>query len=180
MISKSKKNKQIYRILKSNSGVTIMEMLVVLVLIAILSGLVGLTYQYIHNANVQKAGENLAAALRTARTTSMSKGTEKGRLNLISEGGRLYYTIGDSTEKQEICNQVMGFCIYTTKNAGSTSLAPTGQTGDCTITIRFTAAGMLDNSAFGSNYVVFFKGNRAYSVLVYPETGKIEQTLFYY
>ena len=180
MISKSEKNNQIGNVLKNNFGVTIIEMIVVMAIIAILSGLIGLTYQYIHNANVQKAGENLAAALKAARTMSMSKGTEKGRLNLISEGGRLYYTIGDSTEKEEICNQVMGFCIYTTKNTGTTNLAPTGQTGDCTITIRFTAAGMLDNSVFGSNYVVFFKGNRAYSVLVYPETGKIEQTLFYY
>ncbi len=167
-------------LISNNSGVTILEMLLVLVLVAILSGLVGLTYQYIHNANVQKAGENLAAALRAARTMSMSKGTEKGRLNIIVEGGKMYYTIGDSTEKEEICNQIMGFCVYTSTGNTSTNLAPTGQTGDTTITVRFNTAGMLDQSGSGTNYVVFFKGQRAYSVLVYPETGKVEQTLFYY
>ena len=172
---KKKKNE----LIGNNSGVTIFEMLLVLVLIAILTGLVGLTYQYIHNANVQKAGENLAAALRAARTTTMSKGTEKGRLNIIIEGGRMYYTIGDSTEKQEICNQVMGFYVRPDKNS-ITNTPPAEKTGDSTITIRFNTAGMLDVSGSGANYVVFYKGNRAYSVLVYPETGKVEETLFYY
>ncbi len=169
----------IKKFIKNNSGVTILEMLVVLCVIAILSGIIGLTYQYIHNANVQRAGENLAAAIKAARTTSMAKGTEKGRLNIIVEGGKMYYSIGDSPEKEEICNQVMGFYIKPDKTT-VTNTAPGGQTGNTTVTIRFTSAGMLDKDHSGTNYIVFFKGKRAYSVLVYPETGKVEQTLFYY
>ena len=173
------KNKYtMYDGIRNNKGVTIIEMIVVLAIIAILSGLIGLTYQYIHNANVQRAGENLAAALKAARTTTMAKGTENGKLNIIVEGGKMYYTIGDSIEKEEICNQVMGFYIKPDKT-DVTNTPPSGQTGDSTVTIKFTPAGMLDAST-NVNYIVFFKGKRAYSVLIYPETGKVEQTLFYY
>ena len=173
-IRKSKK------VIHNNIGMTIMEMLIVMVLIAILSGLVGLTYQYIHNANVQEAGENLAAAIKTARTISMAKGTEKGRLTLYIDGGAMYYTIGDSTAKEKICNQIMDFTIFTSFNT-VTNLAPSSKSPDGTqYVLRFTTAGTVcasPNSDF--NYVVFYKGDRCYSILAYPETGKVEQTLFF-
>lgn len=166
----------------NNKGVTIMEMIVVMAIIAILSGLVGLSYQYIHNANIEKAGENLAAAIKSARTVTMAKGQENGKITLISEGGRLYYRIGDSTEKNELCTQTIGFYILDSDSTPTTAtnIIPPAKSGDGTWEIKFNTAGMLDTANFVANYFVFFKGNRCYSVLIYPETGKVETTLFYH
>ena len=166
--------------LLSNKGVTIFEMLLVMVIIAILTGLVSFSIQYVHNANVQKAGETLVAAIRTARTTSMTKGTERGKLTLYSEGGKLYYTIGDSSEKIQISTQAINFDIAFGVDMHATNLAPSVQEGDGTCVIKFDTTGMLKVGEHDANYIVFFKGRRCYSVLIYPDTGKVVETLFYY
>ncbi len=178
-MSDMKKTYSLKRLKDDNRGVTLFEMIIVMAIIVILSGLIGFTIQYVHNANVQKAGETLAKAIVAARTTTMTKGRENGRRTLYSEGGKLYYTIGDSNEKEQISTQTINFYIAGTPVL-TNGIAPSGQSPDGQTTIYFTTAGMLDMSSFGTNYVVFYKGKRCYSVMIYTNTGKVDESLFYY
>lgn len=164
------KNCQRKSILSSNKGFSLVELMVVIAIMAVATGLVTITYSLVHNANVSKAANALDTAFNKARVQSMAKGPDAGQLTLwIAADGILYYTIGDpSTETPTAVNTGTTEVRYGQVGAGSTygSMEPK--------TYRFNSAGMVLPSTEGTlpDYFQFFYGNRRVDVIFYLDTGK--------
>ncbi|MBR3515789.1 MAG: prepilin-type N-terminal cleavage/methylation domain-containing protein [Lachnospiraceae bacterium] len=164
-------------IVKNNRGVTLVELLIVLAISAILLGLVGISYSLVSNANVSKAATRLTNIIRTARTTSMSKGTEAGKLTLYEQHGSVYARIGDGQPEVITKMPVTMTAKYAT-DYSDTTLASEIVSSE----LRFTSSGMLRTAGIGDaqnkyNMFLLTNGRKNMKVLIYLETGKVEVTL---
>lgn len=155
-------------ILSSNKGFSLVELLVVVAIMAVATGLVSITYTLITNANVSKAANTLDTAFNKARVESMAKGPDAGQLTVWSTSGILYYTIGDpATETPIAVNNAstdfwchVGGSIY----PPNTDIPP--------MIYRFNSAGIVMPSSWISDYYEFSNGNRRVDVIFYLDTGK--------
>lgn len=149
-----------------NSGFSLVELMVVLAVTAIMVSLVTITIAVVNNSNVNKAASNFSAVLNRARTESMAKGTEAGRLTLTMENGRLYYQIGDplSAVKEEICSSLIAVQI-------SDGSGVYDYTDAKVITIRFNTSGMVAADSDPLVSLIFSRGNRRVQTTLYI-TGK--------
>lgn len=147
--------------IKNNKGISLFEMLIVLAIMSVVTGLAALSLSLVNSANVSKAADTYAAAVNTARTTSMAKGTALGTLHVVKEGsGAVYYYIGnDPTVRHMIC-----------KNPVETSL-PAGNTLDVT----FNSAGMVTS---GGN-VSFLCNKKKAIVSLSTISGKANTSIVY-
>ena len=85
---------------------TLIELLMFIAISSIILAMVMISYNVVNNANATKAARRLETVIRTARTQSMAKGQEEGKLTLTVLDGNVYATIGDpaTAESQQICN----------------------------------------------------------------------------
>ena len=164
------------KIWNDNSGFTLVELLVVLAIISILTGMAVLSFSVVGNADVNKAARNYSSILSKARTESMAKGTDAGQLNLIYENNRLYYWIGtedaSTAVKEEVCSSMIDVSLaYDANGIPSAADFVSGQI----YTIRFSTSGMVEPMDPSSNTflskVVFSRGNRTVETVLYL-TGK--------
>ncbi len=164
------------KIWNDNSGFTLAELLVVLAIISILTGMAVLSYSVVGNADVNKAARNYASILSKARTESMAKGTDAGQLNLIYENNRLYYWIGtedaSTAAKEEVCSSMIDVLLV--YDANGTPLVVEVESGH-TYIIRFSTSGMVEPLDPSTNLflsiVSFSRGNREVETVLYL-TGK--------
>lgn len=158
-------------ILNSNKGFSLIELIVVIAIMAVATGLVTITYTLVHNANVAKAANALDTAFNKARIQSMAKGTDAGQLTVWIEGGVMYYTIGDrATESPTAVNSAVIDISYS--DNGSTWLGPGVDMPD--VVYRFNSAGMViqQPGAYLPKMYEFSRGTRRVDVIFYLETGK--------
>ena len=87
---------------KNNKGFSLVEMLVVMAILAILTGGAVASISIVNNANVNKAASALDSAFSKARTNGMAKGSGY-HLKLSMEGNSLYAStlISGVLEKKE-------------------------------------------------------------------------------
>ena len=78
----------------NNKGFSYVELILVLAIMALMLGMIGLSYGLVTRNNVTKAAAKMESVFNTARITSLSKGSEAGALNIKQEGGIIYYGIG--------------------------------------------------------------------------------------
>ncbi|MBQ7834141.1 MAG: prepilin-type N-terminal cleavage/methylation domain-containing protein [Lachnospiraceae bacterium] len=79
---------------KDNKGFSYVELLLVLAIIAIMTGIMALSMSLVGRTNVNKGCDNLNNAMNQARTTSMARGRTNGQITISCEGGKYYYYIG--------------------------------------------------------------------------------------
>lgn len=163
------------KILNNNSGFTLLELLIVLAIVAIVTGIAGLSYSIVSNADVNKASRNFASVLSKARAESMAKGPDAGQLNLIVENGRLYYWIGTddaaTAVKSEISSSMIAVeVVY--DNSTDAVTAGTPITDGFTTTIRFSTSGLVERPGTPVlSKLIFSRGNRRVATTLYF-TGK--------
>lgn len=167
------KNCQRKSILGSNKGFSLVELMVVIAIMAVATGLVSITYSLVHNANVSKAANTLDTVFNKARVQSMAKGTDAGQLTLwIDDDNILYYTIGDPEGTGTAVNSGTTEVRY-----GRSGVSTTYDSMD-PITYRFNSAGMVTSSGTSlPDYFEFFYGTRRVGVRFYLDTGKHETML---
>ena len=166
----------------NNKGLTLVELMIVLGISAIIATLVLISYNVVNNANATKAARRLETVIRTARTQSMAKGMDAGKLTLEVQHGNLYAYIGDpaTATRQLICNSgvtVQG--IYCTDN-----YTPRTGTAFSTAYLVFNTSGTLRTVGTDAtkkttyNKFILNRGNRSFEVIVYSETGALETNMF--
>lgn len=158
-------------ILSSNKGFTLMELLVVVAIMAVATGLISITYSIVQNANVSKVANTLDTVFNKARIQSMAKGTDAGQLRLWIDEGILYYTIGDPDTEEPTAINSSVISIRYTDTMGTVS--STGVQYSPVYTYRFNSAGMVISS--GDMLVRDFEfsyGNRRVGVMFFLDTGK--------
>ena len=164
--------------LNNNKGMSLVELLVVICVIAILTGLMTVSMSIVNNANLSRAANTLSSALSTARAQSMARGSEKGYLHVFNVGNSLYYTIGTG-ERVKICNNIV-------KVIPINSATPVEDMSFAYSTVNyyvyFDSAGMVKPAPDGSmpiDELVFCKGNRRVYCYLYKETGKSTTNMYY-
>lgn len=144
--------KSVHRFLKNNKGFSLAEMLVVIAIMAILTGGAVASISIVNNANVNKAAKALDDAFSKARSNGMARGSSY-TFELSMIGNDLYANSGGSTEK------ISGGGVSVTLPA-STSYT-------------FTAdGGVLGTSGSVSENVIFTHGDRSAVFWFYSITGE--------
>lgn len=178
---------------KTNKGLTLVELIIVLGISAILLAMVGLSYSLINNTNVQKSARRLENVIRLARTRSMAKGPAAGKLVLYEQNGNIYARIGDDPSPELICNSgvtmeaIATSTVTASPTPGASSVNYTAKTGGAAIPplggtaevhIVFNAAGTIPAYSNSYNKFLLHRGNRNFEVIVYRETGAVETNMY--
>ena len=165
-----------------NKGFTLVEMMIVLGISAIVMGIVLISYNVVNNANATKAARRLETVIRTARTQSMAKGMEEGKLTLQMQHGNLYAYIGDpaTATRQLICNSgvkvegIMCTDDYTPRTGAAITTAY--MVFNTSGTLR--TVGTVTEEKTMYNKFILDNTSRRYEVIVYTETGALETNMF--
>lgn len=160
--------------LHNNKGVTLMEILVVLALICILSGLAGLSLSMINSSSVDKAAVMLSSTIDKGRYTAMAKGGDTHGEVLITSSGGKYISI-DSVREEMMANSSvkMFYSDFYVENT-------TAMNNLSACNIKFKSNGMVKEICGApANYskvytIAFKKGKKVSAVIIYPATGKSE------
>lgn len=169
-----------------NKGFSLIEMIVVLAVMSVLIAFASLSIATINNAKVNDAAARMVTMIRQARTQSISKGQEAGKLILTVEDGKLFGQIGDDGAKELISSGMIDVFVdnYQTSNPAASAGAYTstnisGATFTGPAEIRFLPSGVVDSatSSMPCN-IRFSRGNRHWRVLLYHETGRVEAAGF--
>lgn len=177
-------------VLKNNKGFSLVEMLIVIGVMAILTGIVATSVALVNNANVSRAAKTFESLLNQSRTQSMAKGSDAGKLTITKENGKVYGQIGTG-EKELICSRNID--VYFNAYNNGTSYTIRDYTdgakmadGDVRV-IRFATSGVAvknstvvpveDTKEFCK--LIFAHGNRKAEVTLYRETGKHDTVVFY-
>lgn len=151
--------KSVSKFLKNDKGFSLVEMLVVIAIMAILTGGAAASIAIVNNANVNKAAKMLDDAFSKARTNGMARGNDY-HLKLAMEGNSLYAstTVSGVLETKE---KISG---------GGVSVTLPGVTE-----YYFTADGgvkAVSGAVSVSENTVFTHGDRTANFWFYPITGE--------
>lgn len=167
------------RFIHNNKGVTLMELLIVLALIAVLSGLAGLSLSLINSSSVDKASTMLNASIEKGRYAAMAKGgNDHGVVNISVSGGS--YVDIDSIREEMLANSSVSV-FWSDYLIESTS----GMNSFSGTSIKYNSNGMIKEIFGGpANYskvyqIAFKKGKKVSAVVIYPATGKSETKGWY-
>lgn len=166
-------------ILKSNSGFSLLEMIIVIAIISIMTGISVLAFSVVDNANVSKAANSFDTAFNSARVESMARGREAGKLILTYTGGTLYYQIGATGTPKEICNSMITVSAVVGENYALQTGVPLAD--GAVIEYEFNSAGSVvytDASTMVTK-LIFTRGRRNVEVFLYLDTGKHDTNMFY-
>lgn len=170
-----------------NSGFSLIELLVVIAVMGILTTVAAVSINIVNNANASKAANRFEALLNNSRVTSMTQGTEAGKLIITKENGKVYGQIGEHGEKELICSSSVKvyFNQYTTVVSYSLRQMATEMADGDRHVIKFQTSGVAkdmitDNTDTDVNFckMIFSNGNRNIEVVLYRQTGKHELILF--
>jgi len=156
------------KFLKDNKGVSLIELVVVIAILMVLTGVTTFSYRMVSNKTVTQCAENMKISLEKNKTTVMGK--KNGRIAFYTDGdGAIYMqeqfdysgdfaaNIGDATKigKPEVEVYYNGTRLGTTP-----------------VVIEFTRGGALKS---GSEYLplTIKKNNTTYSLTIDSLTGKV-------
>ena len=156
---------------KNNRGFSYVEMILVIAIIAILIGLVGLSMGLIDRTNISKATSNLESAMNRARTTSMARGSNAGKIEIVNVDGWYYYSIGGGEQVKLVAEPVSIGWYY------GTDFVPLDSSGD-SLTLKFVpSTGAFEKETVSGEYctsIVLYNEGKESTLILYPQTGKCE------
>ncbi|MBP5608164.1 MAG: prepilin-type N-terminal cleavage/methylation domain-containing protein [Lachnospiraceae bacterium] len=162
------------RIKKDNKGISILELLLVMVITMIILAMILVSYNLINRADVTKSARRLENAIKTARVASMSKGRNAGKLQLIMDGGNLYASIEGAGSRDLIAG---GGVFVDAVKSETYGITPADAFGGGLV--MFETSGILrmngvdDTDRTSHNIFALRKGNKCYVVTIYAETGAV-------
>ena len=156
--------------LKSNKGMSIMELLLVIMISLLILTLLLVSYNVVNNANITKAAKRMENVLKTTKVAAMSRGQAAGVVNFVVENGRLFAVTAPGTadeQKELICNAN----VVVSAGMGSMPGAGTDSVG---ATVAFNTNGRIRTSVTTADHFLLTKGERQFKIVVYKDTGAIE------
>lgn len=144
----------------NNKGISIIELIIVIAILAIMVGVSTVSMRVVSNKNVEKAARTFEKCIDQARVVSMAKGRHTGRMLLaVTTNNEL--VCGINGQIVTICDEDL---IQVNNLVGGT-------------TIEFNTAGQIV-SWVGCNPddIEFVKGNKKVTVKLQKFSGKAELT----
>ena len=168
--------------MKNNKGLSYVELLVVIGVMVLLTGISALSIGLASRTNATKCADKLVTSLKTARTYSLAKGSEKGAFHIAKQGNNYVCGVGDLADNPQM--DVIGshpiLIYYYVDGAGLMPLVESVGT----ITIKFDqSSGAVTSCNIGSNIIDAFViyqangGEPVARVTLHELTGKSELTL---
>lgn len=168
---------------KNNKGMSYVELLLVLAIMAILIGVVSISVGLIARTNVNRGAEQVASTFNQARSTSMARGNTNGRMEITCSNGRYYYYVGNTgaADKEEQKVEFLASPGIVTYGATSDSGAQTQITATNPLVITFNqSSGAVSSCTNGegnvvsANFITLTNGDDSAVIRIYTATGKCE------
>ena len=74
----------------NNKGLSYVEFIIVIAIMAIAVGLVSLSMGLVSRTNINRGAEKVSSSLNQARNTAMARGTDRGTIEISFDGKLLY------------------------------------------------------------------------------------------
>lgn len=165
--------------MKNNRGFSYVELILVLAIMAIATGLISLSIGLVGRTNVSKGADKLYSSFEQARASAMGKPDTVLELSCVE--GTYYCYVGSAsasaTDKEEARKEIVTSPVeikYVL--SGTPDSMATLQSG--TIVFKYDqATGAFKKSPTLGDYcdqIVITNGNTMATIKMYPATGKIE------
>ena len=163
---------------KNNKGLSYVELLIVIAIMAIAVGLITLSIGLVNRTSINRGIEKVGSSLNQARNTAMARGSERGTIEISCSGGKYYCYVGSlsSPNKADLTQELVAppAKVYY-KVAGSDTLIAVTETNP--LVIRYNqSTGAFKPLASGEycSYIVLSNGDQSVAMKLYPATGKSE------
>lgn len=165
--------------MKNNKGLSYIELILVIAIMVLITGVTALSLNYMTRTNAVKAADKIMSEINRSRTLSLAKGTDKGEFHMVYVDGKIQVGVGEagSLKYQVVANSpVEVVCVY--KNGDMMPLDTFGAGG---MSIRFEPAS--GKMLVGTGHTVpiqllqISNGETIAEVVIYEETGKTELQL---
>lgn len=166
--------------MKNNKGLSYVELLIVIAVMALVTGFSALSMGLVSRTNAVKAGEKMVTTLKTARTYSLAKGREKGAFHIRKVGGHYECAVGDLADELEF-ETIGASPIEIYYYVSEDNIVPIAETSG-TITIKFEQSnGAVVDCNIGSSipkgFKIYKNDKPVSDIALYELTGKCELTL---
>lgn len=163
---------------KRNAGFSLVELMVVVAIIAVLIGVVSITYSIVGKANAKSYATTLKQAIATARSNTMGRVQNTYDLILTANAdGTVDVQVGQGGQKEQVANSKIPMDIYS-----GGMVVP--MTPGLVFTVTFSKSdGHVTSMSFGSGSTfnnpgeLCFQcgpdGGKHYTVHVVKQTGKV-------
>lgn len=169
---------------KNNKGISYVEMILVIAIMAIVTGLVSISIGLVNGTNVSRASEVTCSALQEARNSALTKGSDNGYVSFMLRKGACYYYVGKkvtiSTSNDsdvnwtKICNGTVD--VFFSQDAPDSDSLGNKLTGGNVYGAKFSqSSGSLSNETnYNFQYITFVHGDKQTTVRIFPVSGKAE------
>jgi len=157
------------KFLKDNSGVSLIELIVVLAIIMVLAGMTTFSVRMLSSRSATQCAENMKISLEKNRTTVMGK--KNGRIAFYRDGDGAVY-MQEEFNYSGAFSKELGKATRIGKSEVDVYFAGAALTTSPVI-IEFNRSGTL-KSGSASLPVVIKKQNKEYEINIDSVTGKIE------
>jgi len=174
---------------RNNKGFSYVEMLMVLAIMAIMIGMVTISIGLIGRNTVSRTSEKLESLVNKARTNALTKGKEKGVLNVAEVNGAVYAYVGERIDDDDtasvkskgdkVCGSEYEVIIggsTNPDNEGNKTTSPANGDPKKVLHIGFKQATGGINSAVSDGTIVIVKKKKTTKTRmfqIYDMTGKI-------
>jgi prepilin-type N-terminal cleavage/methylation domain-containing protein len=175
----------------NNKGLSLIEIVVVVLILAIITGGITIAWSTVYNAKVDNAAKRLQSTLRTAREVAMSHVSNTTYLEVKTESDNLYarvYTIGPGladADREMVAEEKLGnthiTAVFKANKVDAVSFdsdeTVSKTAGSDPIRIYYNAAnGSCERFTEGSTEMyytdVVLSGSETISLVIIPESGR--------
>lgn len=158
--------------MKNNKGMSYIELILVISIALILTGIGTFSYGMIRRTNISKAADKTISKINEARSLALVKGTDKGIIAFTNKGGSIYCYVGDDFDSLDMNTQnwekicVKPVTMSVTDKAGST--AELGEGGVVKTKFKQSTGEVTE----GTIRMIYKTSKSSVGVKIYKATGK--------
>ena len=164
----------------NNKGFSYVEMIIVLAIMAIMVGFVSISLTTSSRNEVNRTSEKLESLVNTARTTAMTKGSDRGVLNIVYTNNAYYAYIGNEVSDvdyiksngEKICSDNVQITLVGVIDAASPYRCLSFKQDTGGLRDRYRGANGLYHTAGIDMHIMVSKGLKSKEFAIDRVTGK--------